>query len=320
MAPRWLLSDDLPATERLHTCETEIARVLAPSRLSPRPDAAFQAQILSYLLPDMAAMTCFLTPARLECPGSDPTILLLLRPMAGPMIVHQHGMALRVEAGHAVLVGLQHPLELDLEQASRVDGLRLPRRIFSPRWDGALSPGHTVSKDNTALQLLTHYGGAILRGLFPLISPQQQQLAASHMQDLTCLIFGEATPVTKEDGIAAARLRAIKADIETLIGSSDLSTDLIAARQKVSPRYVQKLFENDGLSFSEFVLERRLDRAWHLLHRPSTLGRTISSIAYEVGFSDLSYFNRTFRRRFGMSPSESRRRRTTPAAAHQPTP
>jgi AraC-like DNA-binding protein len=34
--------------------------------------------------------------------------------------------------------------------------------------------------------------------------------------------------------------------------------------------------------------------------------RTISTIAFNVGFNDLSYFNRTFRRRFGMTPSEAR--------------
>ncbi len=33
-------------------------------------------------------------------------------------------------------------------------------------------------------------------------------------------------------------------------------------------------------------------------------GLTISGIAYEVGFGDLSYFNRSFRKRYGQSPSQ----------------
>jgi AraC-like DNA-binding protein len=36
-------------------------------------------------------------------------------------------------------------------------------------------------------------------------------------------------------------------------------------------------------------------------------GRSISAIAFEVGFGNLSYFNRTFRRHFGMTPSDARR-------------
>jgi AraC-like DNA-binding protein len=34
--------------------------------------------------------------------------------------------------------------------------------------------------------------------------------------------------------------------------------------------------------------------------------RTVGSIALEVGFNDLSYFHRTFRRRFGATPSDVR--------------
>jgi AraC-like DNA-binding protein len=33
---------------------------------------------------------------------------------------------------------------------------------------------------------------------------------------------------------------------------------------------------------------------------------TISSIAFESGFGDLSYFNRAFRRQYGAAPSEIR--------------
>jgi AraC-like DNA-binding protein len=34
--------------------------------------------------------------------------------------------------------------------------------------------------------------------------------------------------------------------------------------------------------------------------------RSISAVAFEAGFGDLSYFNRTFRRRFGATPSDVR--------------
>jgi AraC-like DNA-binding protein len=43
--------------------------------------------------------------------------------------------------------------------------------------------------------------------------------------------------------------------------------------------------------------------------RPRNIGGRlppVSSVAFEVGFGDLSYFNRTFRRRFGATPSDVR--------------
>ncbi|WP_276519543.1 AraC family transcriptional regulator [Bradyrhizobium elkanii] len=39
---------------------------------------------------------------------------------------------------------------------------------------------------------------------------------------------------------------------------------------------------------------------------PRQSGSTIGSIAFEVGFGDLSYFNRTFRRQYGVTPSDIR--------------
>jgi AraC-like DNA-binding protein len=43
-----------------------------------------------------------------------------------------------------------------------------------------------------------------------------------------------------------------------------------------------------------------------MLSDPRIADLTISAIAFGVGFGDLSYFNRTFRRRFGASPSDVR--------------
>jgi AraC-like DNA-binding protein len=62
------------------------------------------------------------------------------------------------------------------------------------------------------------------------------------------------------------------------------------------------------MTFSQFVLEHRLRRVNHVLQDRRFDDRTISSIAYAVGFGDLSYFNRAFRRRYGYSPSDVRSR------------
>jgi AraC-like DNA-binding protein len=90
------------------------------------------------------------------------------------------------------------------------------------------------------------------------------------------------------------------------LGSSELSIGAVAARHRITPRYVRMLFERAGTSFSEFVLGNRLARAHRMLCDPRQAGRTISAIAYECGFGDLSYFGRTFRRQFGATPSDVR--------------
>ena len=107
-------------------------------------------------------------------------------------------------------------------------------------------------------------------------------------------------------GIAAARLRAIMADISTHLGDGDLSVTEVAMRHHVTPRYVHKLFENEGLTFSSFVLGQRLSRAHRILSDPRLSDRSISSVAFDVGFGDLSYFNRAFRRCYAATPTEIR--------------
>jgi AraC-like DNA-binding protein len=69
---------------------------------------------------------------------------------------------------------------------------------------------------------------------------------------------------------------------------------------------VQMLFESEGTTFSRFLLDQRLAHAHHMLSNPLLAKRTISTIAYEAGFGDLSHFNRAFRRRYGVTPSDIR--------------
>jgi len=72
---------------------------------------------------------------------------------------------------------------------------------------------------------------------------------------------------------------------------------------------VQRLFETEGVSFTEFVLERRLERARALLADPHWASRPIGHVAFEAGFANQCYFNRAFRTRFGATPSELRAQR-----------
>jgi AraC-like DNA-binding protein len=119
--------------------------------------------------------------------------------------------------------------------------------------------------------------------------------------------FGEGGPVmASRRGLRAARLEAIKADIASRLAQPGLSAASVAQRQGISDSYLRKLFDGDGTSFSDFVLNARLARAHRLLSDPRLIDRTIASIAFEVGFGDLSYFNRSFRRLYGAKPSDVR--------------
>ena len=123
---------------------------------------------------------------------------------------------------------------------------------------------------------------------------------------LTLGATGEAAQIAERRGGRAARLQSLKSDILNHLSSESLSVRAVAARHKVTPRYIQRLFEESGVTLTEYVLGQRLARAHRQLTDARLAERTLTAIALEAGFSDLSYFNRAFRRRFGATPSDMR--------------
>jgi AraC-like DNA-binding protein len=198
-----------------------------------------------------------------------------------------------------------------LASASRFITFRVPvAAIASHVPDIGAAVARPIPAGSAALKLLVGYLASTLDSE-ALITPELQQLAVTHVHDLLAVVLGatrDATELATGRGVRAARVRAAKAFIMQQLGHHDLSAATVAAHLGVTPRYVHMLFATEPESLSEFVLARRLVRAQCALADPRFVGHPISTIAFEAGFGDLSHFNRTFRRRFGMTPSEVRAR------------
>jgi AraC-like DNA-binding protein len=109
-------------------------------------------------------------------------------------------------------------------------------------------------------------------------------------------------------GVRAAMQSEILRGIKRRATDHGISAETISRELGITSRYVHKLLEETGRTFSEHVLEERLTLAFAMLTEPSTARRKITDVAATTGFSDISYFNRTFRRRFGDTPSAVRAR------------
>jgi AraC-like DNA-binding protein len=187
--------------------------------------------------------------------------------------------------------------------------VRLPRAALSPLVrnidDFVLRP---IPRGTGMLNVLKNYVDALSAD--PVLEiPDMRRVAAAHLCDLIAVTLDatrDAAAVAEGRGIRAARLSAIKHDIEAHLASEGLSLDAVAKRHKISGSYIRKLFEGEGTSFSQFVLVRRLVRAHRMLIDRRWSDRSIAWISFEAGFGDLSYFNRTFKRFYGLTPSEAR--------------
>jgi AraC-like DNA-binding protein len=243
--------------------------------------------------------------------GNDNIRLVILKHATTSSAPAAHlGRDLTVEPGSAIVLP-----NCDLNSITftaprtQMLSLNLTRKNLRPLLrDFDAVPARTIPSQNFALRLLVRYTEALLAESAP-PTPELRQLATVHIYDLAALAMGatrDASEISSNRGLRAARLREIKSNIAATPWLQGLSVDEIAIRQGVTPRYVQMLFEHEGTTFTEFVRQTRLDRAHRMLVDPRMADRSISAIAFDAGFGDLSYFNREFRRRFGQTPSDVR--------------
>lgn len=139
--------------------------------------------------------------------------------------------------------------------------------------------------------------------------PALSRGAGVMLADLMALALGakgETAEMASARGLRAARLRELVAIIEARFADRSLSTAMMADRLGLSRRYVNDLLLESGKTFSERVLELRLQKARAMLSDFRHDGKKVSDIALACGFNEIPYFNRRFRARFGCSPTQYR--------------
>lgn len=108
------------------------------------------------------------------------------------------------------------------------------------------------------------------------------------------------------DRTRAAHFERICRSLDQQLNNPDLTLAMVTAQQHVSSRYLQKLFEDAGTSFTAYIRDRRLERCRSDLMSPAHRGLSISEICFLWGFNDAAHFSRSFRARFNMTPRECR--------------
>jgi AraC-like DNA-binding protein len=195
--------------------------------------------------------------------------------------------------------------------------LIMPRRRLCealPRVEDLV--GTIIPPGNEALRLLSHYADGLL-DQEDLDNPVVLAHAGQSLLDLAVLAFGtdrDGTEAARLRGPRAARLQAILRCIRADYADPAISPAAIARRVGVSTRTLHGLLEETKASFSERVRELRLAKAFELLRDEHGAARTVTDAAFDAGFSDLSHFNRSFKRKYGITPTTARSRsRQTPA-------
>lgn len=134
-------------------------------------------------------------------------------------------------------------------------------------------------------------------------APEMARLNGEYVMDLVAMMLQERADheaeAVKRTG-QAARYRIILSEIERGLADPKLSGRMVAGCIGITERYLQQLMEANGATFSHYLLRARLDKAAALLAEKREM--RVAEVAFLSGFGDLSYFNRSFKKRFGESP------------------
>jgi AraC-like DNA-binding protein len=306
-------TDEFPERERIAAWREVFGQLIARLDMEPPLDRPFQGKVSVKELPNLRIGSISSTANRIIRPphliedGSDDLMLGIM--LKGQAVVTQRGRdEVRIGPGEAVVwsnssVGHSHyPTPIEFISVAIPRAVLVPSLIHPDR--ATLS---AVPASSGALRLLTGYLELLLEENVP---QDLRALSAAHVQDLVALVLAanrDATSIAKRRGMRAARLRMVKADIDENLGRHDLTIEALALRHGVSRRSLRELFILEDTTFTDYVLNQRLAHVHRRLTDTRFDDRTIGVLAFEAGFGDLSYFNHSFRRRYGATPSDVRR-------------
>lgn len=300
-----LSTSHLAARDRLPFWNEIANRMVAPIRVEANGPMPFEAKMCRRQLRDLDMLSPISSPARIASSADhgQAGILNIQVQHVGRTTNHTAGRTSVLDEGDFLIYDPAKPLWLSFDVPTQVIVLRLPlatvedrlpqlRQMAGIKMSGASTPGSLFSTfvRNAWSQLGdgdNDWAETLSDVLWPLLDMTFAQKRAT------------------DSGRRDERRRALFAAIDEELCDPALDTQRVARRMNVSARYVQMLFAEMATTPTAFIQGRRLELAAKRLEREGA-GTSITDVAFDVGFNDLSSFCRAFRRRFDVSARDYR--------------
>jgi AraC-like DNA-binding protein len=233
---------------------------------------------------------------------------VLVLPLTGCVAFSQDGRAGIARPGDYVLLSELAFYELSSDKHTRLLMLRIPATELRGR---LVSIEDHISRRFKPNEQMTRLLVGMIRSVAELFidsSPPNPQALATEIIGFVALTIGSEDRGAATD-VRNARYhlrRRIVDFIESHLSDQSLSPKKIAASSRISLSYLYSLFNDDETTVGQFVQTKRLQRAYEILVADPKGHRTVSEVAYEVGFKNVSHFSRTFSRHFKIAPRDVR--------------
>jgi AraC-like DNA-binding protein len=308
-------TNDVHPRDRFDYWHEVACQKLVKHHSQPQSRSAFFAEISAAALSDIelvvfenAAMRVDRTVQQVRHVETEE--LFVCRQMAGELALEQGGRSVLLKEGDMTLLDPLLPYTGRFSSNSKLLVLKAPRSALEAR------VGHM--RHVTARPIRPLAGDCALASAFLGTLPQHAAgLSAAggafvkhQALDLIAVSLARTLQrqrprVSSARGLARLNLHAA---IDARLSDQALDGETVAAVAGISVRYANSVLAQDGTSLTRLIQTKRLERCRIALEDEAQAHRMISEIAYAWGFSDMTHFGRRFRARFGLLPSDCRRR------------
>nr|WP_315400613.1 helix-turn-helix domain-containing protein [uncultured Duganella sp.] len=241
-------------------------------------------------------------------PSAERASLIFNFVLDGEVAAEQDGRRVILGNGDGIVCDAERPYTFSFTRPVKVAALQLPRDALP--YSIACVERITATSFNAAsgvTPIVFGYLNTLAHSTPQLIANNAARIAGNFMELLSTMLADviQTAPLPLSEYRGSTLIR-VKDFIERHLADMDLDPAMVGHGLKLSPRYINQLFEAEQTSLSRYIWRRRLERSAAALRDPALRCRSISTIAMNNGFNDLSHFSKTFRQRFDLSPREYR--------------
>lgn len=307
-------TDDVPPARRTAYWQASLAQADLAMTIEVPPGQSLHAALEAHHLHDMVLMKVSMTAHRarkgqpvVRAPEDERCLVLIS--LDGDVELRQGARELTLSRQDIAVIDLREPFEYQISERLLALAFNLPRQALAERLPQSARFAGTKLSASQPMQAITL---GFFNNLFHVCSaatlhaPTSLRIAG-HAVDLLGIALAEVIDNRPNPSLyRASLLRRIKDFIEEHLHEPLLGVEAVAAKYRISTRYLAMLFREDGTTFSEFLRQRRLDRCRRQLEDLGAARRQIGEIALAAGFTSQAHFSRLFRATYRQTPRQYR--------------
>lgn len=227
-------------------------------------------------------------------------------PVRGAMAFEHMGRCGTAHVGSVVLLNSAHTYSTNVPDGAANVTIKIPSSILRPRVAGIDDLcGRAGVANGHLTPVVRHLGTQLLA----LGETSHGARLRDNLLDLICLMMetgtGTALDGTEHASLSSLVHEQLTAYLEAHYRDPGLSPAAAAQANRISLRYLHKVFQLNGTTFGRALLCVRLENAFRQLAATPAARRNIAQIAYGCGFASQAHFSVKFRACFGFPPRET---------------